>query len=1122
MSADRALRDAADRARARDDLRTSLMVEAGAGTGKTTVLLDRVTELLKTTVPLERIAIITFTEKAAGELKIKLRRAMETMIRKAPGPGSWPDHLRRSLESLDRATVTTIHSFAASLLRERPVEAQVDPRFAVADELTADMLRESVWQRWIEREMTAGALPLARALRLGLNRKQLRLLAWRIADQRDVTLAPPPAPWPGLEAARDQLAARVEALRALTGSCIEPGDRALAQIERLLSSLPRLREQSGDRLMLGLEDLGIVRRCGTKSAWRPAADLARAGAIFEQMADEVDEALHRARTDLAHELGPWIRDGFVAACQQEKAARRLLDFNDLLITCRDMLRDSAAARAAFQERFDCLLVDEFQDTDPLQAEIVFLLASDDPAQSDWRRARPRPGKLFVVGDPKQSIYRFRRADIEIYDEVKGLVRAAAGDAAPPMPRLMENFRTVPSIAAWVNELCTRMFPRSDRRWQPDFEPLSAFREEPDTEGRRVVLLVPGASGAEEADTASRRRAREAAAVTALLHTAAGAWPVTDDGRARPARWGDMALLFRTGTATEAYEDALREARVPYRLTGGRRYYLRAEMRALQSVLEAIERPHDPLAVVSALRGAFFGFSDEDLLAHAALKREWLFTRAGAGRGTPFEKAFELLARLHAARNNRPVAATIEELFDTTGILSLFYLKPDGEQRAANLIKSLDLARAHDATGAGTFGSFTRWLEEMASNRDDEEAPVTEDAEPGPAEDGEGVVRLMTVHKAKGLEFPLVVLCDPAGGARSGSPTWIVERGGTGDARLRFCVGHEGRRFATAGYDEAAAREKERLEAESHRLLYVAATRARDWLVAPLFGEAARDGWLKVLADQGFVPGPGAVTHRGARVVDASTLAEPLRDARPFRMPIEEAGPRDPVFVAEREAWRQALRSALDAPATGRAFRSPTKPAEAGAPASAGPGERAARALGIAVHAVLERIDLATGRDIGVLCEEEAGAAGRPDLAPEVRRLVERALAAPIVKEALAAPRLWRELPFVLAGDTFVSEGRCDLVFESGGGITIVDFKTDAVFSSEEVDARAERHRFQALVYARAVSQIAGLPVTRVVLLFVRPDVERAFRVDEGFLRQGKLLLESPLSGREEGAGERAG
>jgi ATP-dependent helicase/nuclease subunit A len=1122
--------DQAARDRAVRELSSSLMVEAGAGTGKTTVLLDRVKSILFTEVPLERIAIITFTEKAAGELKLKLRQRIEELIRAShQSPGPWADHLRRSLESLDRATVSTIHAFAASLLRERPVEARIDPRFTVADELQTSLLREETWDRWLERQMTEGAIPLARALRLGLKSRALRELAWSLVEQRDVPLAaPPPAAPDALETARDAILGHVEALQRLAGSCRDASDKGLKQIVSLGAGAAALRDATGDRLLALLERLAVSPKLGSQTGWNPAADLTRVKDLFRAIVDLREEATARARTTFAHELAAWLRDGYVQAYQEAKLARRQLDFADLLILCRDMLRDSEAARTAFQERYDCLLVDEFQDTDPLQAEILFLLAADDPAQTDWRLARPRPGKLFVVGDPKQSIYRFRRADIETYQEVRDLLERAAGAGAAEQPRLTQNFRTLPSIAGWVNDLFGQLFVRDRQQYQPKYEPLSAYREEPDAEGPRVVILDEGPP--EPGLTAAERRAREARAVAALLLAAhEGTWPAPPGRRGRGPRmpWGSMALLFRTATAIDTYEDVLRDAGIPYRLSGGKRYYLRAEMRALQAVLEAIESPHDPLAVVSALRSPFFGHSDEELLAHAASHREWTHTRHDAARGTPLERSFELLARLHTQRNARPVAATLEDLLESSGALSLFFLKPDGDQRAANLLKAVDVARRYDAGGEGSFRSFVRWLSSMAADqREETEAPLAEDLETDPdpeAGEQDGAVRLLTVHKAKGLEYPMVVMCDPGGKGKSASPGWIVERGaGAGEEgpRLEFCTGPSERRFASTGYAAALEREKARLEAEAHRLLYVAATRARDWLVVPVFGrDAQQAGAIKVLADQGFLPEPGSAVHRGARVVAAASLPDAPRESRPFRMTREEAPGRDPSLIAEREAWRRALKSALEAPVGGRVFRSasgleirPQAPrVPAAAAREAGVGARAARALGVAVHAVLERIDLATARDLGVLCEEASADVGRPDFAPEVRRLVQRALGSRIVQEALAAPRCFREMPFVLAGETFLSEGRCDLVFESGGTLTVVDFKTDAVLTSEEIDARAESYRPQALVYARALAHITRLPVSRVVLLFVRADAERLFRVDENFLRQGLLLLESGLS-----------
>ncbi|HKY31455.1 MAG TPA: UvrD-helicase domain-containing protein [Candidatus Polarisedimenticolia bacterium] len=1108
MSAPREPADQAARRRAREDLKSSLLVEAGAGTGKTTVLLDRVEELLKTDISLDAMAIITFTEKAAGELKVKLRRRLEAAIAKVAEQGAWSEHLRRCLESLDRATVCTIHSFAAALLRERPVEAQVDPRFVVADELTTTMLMERTWDRWLEQQMAAGSPVLARALRLDLSPRLLRGLAFDLARQRDVE--PGPAPPGGGEAAAARAAVVEGTARLVELSAACPGreDRGLRQIRDLAAALPALRAAEGDRLTAALERLPLKASAGSQSAWKPPSVLAEVKNLVAALAEARDAAVTAERSRAAHEVAAWLRDGFLHAYRTEKEARRLLDFTDLLILCRDMLRDSQAARMGFQERFACLLVDEFQDTDPLQSEILFLLAADDPAVSDWRAARPRPGKLFVVGDPKQSIYRFRRADIETYAEVKRLL---VGQHAGEQPRLTQNFRTVPSIASWVNDLFGEVMGAGEGAVQPAYEPLAAARAEPGEgpAGPRVRLLVPRDPASLAEAGAAVERLEEARHVVALLKEARASWPAGDGGEGG-LRWSDMALLFRTSAALEAYEHVLRDHEVPYRVSGGKRYYLRAEMRALQAVLAAVDGPHDPHAVVSALRCPIFGHSDEDLLAHAAGRRDWVYTRDGTARGTVFERSFDLLSRLHALRNARPVAATVEDLFESTGALSLFYLKPDGDQRAANLLKAIDLARAHDGMEGGPFGAFVRWLAGMASaEREEGEAPLAEESEPEQDEAGPGAVRIFTIHKAKGLEFPLVVLCDSSAVPRSEAPRWIVERG-EGIARLEFRVTAGERRFESWGYARAAQREKRRLEAEADRLFYVAATRARDHLIVPLFGGKREGGMLACLRRHGFVPAhPWPARHRGAAVMDGGTLDVRKAAPRPFRLPKEDPVPPDPAIILEKEAWHRALKVALGSPTVGRAFRTASA-MEASPPVLPAGGQDAAAAsrdLGTAVHAVLERIDLATGRDIGLLSEEEAGNVGRPGLATQVRQLVEKALASRVIQEALAAPRHFKEVPFVLAGDAFLSEGQCDLVYESGGAFTIVDFKTDAVATEAEIDARAETYRPQAMVYARALGQVAGLPVSRVVLLFLRPGVERVLKVDETFLRQARRLLE---------------
>ena len=1137
--------DNAARDRARTALDVSMLLEAGAGTGKTSVLIDRVFNILKTEIPLDRIAIITFTEKAAGELKMRLRARMEEMIA-APGPPSWRAHLTHSLEALDRSNISTIHAFCAALLRERPVEAQIDPRFVVADELAARMLLEECWTRWIEKELNAGTEILARALRLGVTLRQLRPLAFAIVQHRDIPAEPGPETFPDLEGIRAAVVAAIREAVELSAHCANPGDKALDFIRGLQKRLHEIESATGDDLLTVLASLRLRCNVGVKANWNPEGALATLKDRMAVTMARVDEATAAARTSVAHALQKWLRDGFLHHYRLAKEGRRVLDFTDLILICRNMLRDDTAARSAFQERFACILVDEFQDTDPLQAEIVFLLASDDVKQNQWQQCRPAPGKLFLVGDPKQSIYRFRRADIEIYEQVKGLL---AQPGATDGRGLTQNFRSVPSILSWINDLFENvMNPQPPVAWQPRYEGIAPARGRPEsgptaTEAAalRVVFVTPREPASLAWATAGAVRLDEARHVAALVRKAVSEqWPLRGDDRSdkskgRPMRYDDIALLFNAGTAFETYEEVLRGLGIPYRISGGRRYYQRAEIRALEAVLHAIESPHDPLAVVSAMRCPFFGHSDEELVGHAGARRSWVYLDEMAGRGTPFERDFALLGALHRRRNARSVAATLEDLFEQTGALSLFYLKPDGEQRAANLLKAIDFARTHETIGGTTFGSFVRWLSDMATEeREEGEAPLSEEADMEAQDKAADAVRISTVHKAKGLEFPMVILCDPAGRPRATSPAVIIER--TVDSRteiagsrMEFYLGAGDRRYLSAGYEQAEEREKQRLEAEGLRLLYVAATRARDYLVIPAFAGKSPAGVIRILAGAGFLPDPAdpaaAEQHRGARVLKGAQLEMGIEDAPPLKILAKEALPHDKAFVLEKEGWKRALKEALGAPATGRAFRTASALEETEAPrrlpARAVRAIESAKDIGTAVHAVLERIDLATGRHIGLLSEEEADRIGHPDRAAEIQDLVGRTLRSEIVKEALASPRYERELPFAAAGDSWITEGRADLVFEEGGGLTIVDFKTDKVSTKEEIDARMEAYRPQALLYARALHQVTELPIRRVVLHFIRPGTQRAFKVDEAFLSAGRTLLERGSLEAERGSATEA-
>ncbi len=458
------LADAAERERIETSLDRNVLVEAAAGTGKTTLMVRRILNLVsdkKLKQRLSRIAAITFTEKAAGELKMRLREKIEQ--------SGLPPSV---LTDLELAQCGTIHSFCAGILHERPVEAGVDPAFQVADALQTELLQEEVWRDWIEGQMAAesdtGAAVLTRALYLDIELPALRSLAQALVAQRArLSWEDAPARREGAEIWREA-GALMESLVRVVPSCTDPeNDTMMKRIAPLLSVAPgwgsltpREQEHALLRAVLPAPASGNFNRVGTKKNWLGENVLLDAREWMQQLV-----ALHDEAADaFLCELLQWLC-GFGAAYEREKHQRGLLDFDDLLLKTRDLLRSNLDVRRDFQRRYDRLLVDEFQDTDPVQAEIVFFLAEKEAKARDWREVTLAPGKLFVVGDPKQSIYRFRGADIEVYHAAREAL-AAQGN----VENIKTSFRTASTLVEWVNDVFKKLIarPEKDAMYQPDY------------------------------------------------------------------------------------------------------------------------------------------------------------------------------------------------------------------------------------------------------------------------------------------------------------------------------------------------------------------------------------------------------------------------------------------------------------------------------------------------------------------------------------------------------------------------------------------------------------------------------------------------------------------------------
>ena len=596
------LPDAADRARIETDLDTDLLVEAGAGSGKTTALTGRMLALVAGgTATVDQLAAVTFTRKAAGELRERFQERLEAEIRglesAPPAAGleeevEWTarlGRLREVLRELDRAFIGTIHSFCARLLRERPLEARLDPGFREVTQEEALRLRSLFWDGFIERR-TAGEDPeLARVLEVGLRPHQLRGLFDALVENPDVRFQAPAVEAPGEEELtwlRHELEEVLE--RASEGMPEEEPDRGWCPVQARIRELRFRRAVHGwdDPIRL-LESAGQVARKdtwkATQNRWPSKGAALRAQEILNGFGAEDGRARSIHLRWLAHRYPLALALARSAAREFEEHRLRTgqLDFEDLLMQAAALLRRSPVARRELGRRYRRILVDEFQDTDPVQAEVLLLLASepagevreDDPPE--WTGAVPRPGQLFVVGDPKQSIYRFRRADIAVYDQVKRRFEAFGG-----VLHLTVNFRSTPAIARLVNGVFGGPggFPAEPSELQAGFASMDAFREE-GSAVRSGVWVYP---------VEPRGDGRAAVAEDDAERVASWIRGRVDRGDRSP---GDFLVLTRQKVALARYARALEERNLPVQVTGAG-VGIEEELGELLLLLRALADPGD--------------------------------------------------------------------------------------------------------------------------------------------------------------------------------------------------------------------------------------------------------------------------------------------------------------------------------------------------------------------------------------------------------------------------------------------------------------------------------------------------------------------------------------------------
>ncbi len=876
--------DAKARISALTDHGRTLLVEAGAGSGKTALMASRVAFLVAAGVPPGNIVAITFTEAAAAEL----RERIEKFVR-ALASGEIPTELRIAVpdgllqsqnlclqsarESLDEITCTTIHGFCQQLIRPYPVETGLDPGAAIIDPATAELAYQDLLHKWLSERFegtgsgsvipsasatpanTGGSDPFATLLSHDPDRA-LRLLrdVAALVKRYPTALGPEDT---GDYGVFDQFADAVGSFDDWYTTCGVVEEVTAETIDDLTQLV---QTEFGGHPATQSDSIALLfhrrpRACKTKStefgAWRVKTkwrDAAKAAGLPPSAGDDLFEESAAHYETCASAYGAVVGDisqravarligEFETLRHRYQAYKRdaaLLDFDDLLYKARDLLKSNEEVRKALANRYPCILVDEFQDTDPLQAEILWRLAGDGKPEDRWDNFRIRPGALFLVGDPKQAIYRFRGADVRIYQQAKeALTRADKKGVL----QITANFRTCAPILEYVNQKFGPQF--AGTLGQPDFAPLQATRQA--SGGPHVAALdisldeTPrGRSGGLIADEVRRAEANTVAeTVLGLI----GSHPVWDKEiqAYRPARAGDIALLAPVGTSLWIYEHALETRGVPIATLAGKGFFGRQEVQDCIAIARVIADARDTLALGSLIRGPLVGLTDEQIadeihaLSDQSYDRLDLWTPLQSLGNPVLRDALEKLQTLGMkARRTTPYLLMTEavEALHVRAILQARH--PRGAERAlANIELLLEMARAYEGRGIAEFASALRkhWNESEAQTE-------------GRPDSQSDAVSIITMHSAKGLEWSVVIPIN-ATISPSRATNHLYRRQ---DDSLHFEI------FGTSGTDfvELKQAEKEELERERLRLWYVALTRARDTLLLPRHSEVSDDDWLNRL------------------------------------------------------------------------------------------------------------------------------------------------------------------------------------------------------------------------------------------------------------------------------------
>jgi ATP-dependent helicase/nuclease subunit A len=1051
------LQDSDARQKILTDLDTNFFVEAGAGSGKTHCLVERMAQLVKIgKADIENIAALTFTRKAAAELKERFQIRMEALSK---DPLLSAEHRRNvglGLSNLEQIFLGTIHSFCSKILRERPIEAGVDPGFEEIDEAADIIYARDAWHSFIEKSHSSKDAALAFMHDFEISAADLEDIYRKFVHYPDVEIVTAEAERPDFYHVKESIVRFLGFFKkVLPEKMHEKGPDKLQ--EALKKAI--LYEDQGylnqDRLLIKLLRELSKKMTVTQNRWPDG----KGGEYLQKMVEFQENTLRAALDSwnaYSHRiLADFAQKGALYYSEWRKAYS-VLNFEDLLGLTSKLLKNNSEVRTYFKKRYTHILVDEFQDTDPIQAEMILFLTGSDVEEKDWKKIRPHPGSLFLVGDPKQSIYRFRRADIDIYNTVKNIFR----DEQNQLLHLYSNFRSLPFMREVVQKVFQERFPASEQRYQAIYSPLETERTAKDCcdkglfENNIERLAKNNAS-----DVAALDSQKIAAWISYAVSGHLKLERTTEEiksGMDQSARYADFLILTKKKANLCHYGRALEKLGIPYDISGSLAFSESDDLKEILKLFKAIEDEKDPVALVTALRGLFFGISDKELYDFKkAGGRFSYFSKVPEGFDS-FGRAFERLKDYRKiVDGNRPIVSA-EIMIEKTGLMPFVLSQEEGLSRAGNLYKAVELLKDAGMQTLETFYDFIKGLEQLLEKGEIESR--------GLLASKKNVVRIMNVHKAKGLEAPVVILADPLGESRQFEPSYHIDRTDQKESKGYFTITKMISNFGSQiigippDWEEKCLQEKKYEEAEKIRLEYVAVTRAKNILVVSTYREGTRPkAW--------------------------SVLYEHLSSSTKLSLPAGQRLQEKEVLDLSRQDWEKEKEQSANKIASLAIptydYTTVTSEAKEGLAGTgfAGIGKGAKwgsichRAIESVLRANHEKIEALAGRWI----EEEGFSEANKEVLME---LVERFIQSPLLKRVQRSAQKYFEAPFAFACDGHIIQGVIDLVFKEEKGWVIVDYKTDDF----EKDAdRKMKYQKQLQLYKQAWETISGQKVAETIL-----------------------------------------